>query len=169
MKKSVHTKRLLLAPLGENDREALIALLRNDGITATYMAPPLETEEKQAAMFERLRAISLDEGRFFYGIFLNVKLIGLIHEVEVSDGIIELGCFIDPAEQGRGYGSEALKEAMELLFGAGFLAVRAGAFIENAASRRMMLKCGMQPTGETETISYRGRGHECVYYEKRIG
>ena len=87
----------MLAPLADNDREALTALLLNDEITATYMVPPLDTEEKQAAMFARLQAISEDEGRFFYGIFLDGKLIGLIHEVDVSENGTELGYFIDPA------------------------------------------------------------------------
>ena len=53
---------------------------------------------------------------------------------------------------------------MSALFSEGFSAVKAGAFSENAASIRVMEKCGMTKTGETEQIEYRGKTHTCVYY-----
>ena len=164
MPEEISTERLRLATLGENDREAMIALLTDPGVTKTYMVPDLDTEEKKSSVFERLRALSLDEKRFFRGIYLGEKLIGAIHEVNVEKGRVELGYFIDPAEQGRGYCSEALAAVIPYLFGRGYSAVTAAAFSENPASFRVMEKCGMKKTRLTETVIYRGESHECTYY-----
>ena len=67
----------------------------------------------------------------------------------------------------RGYGTEALRLTLDALFARGFETVRAGFFEENAASRRVMEKNGMTPTGEEETIDWRGASHRCLYYAIR--
>ena len=53
------------------------------------------------------------------------------------------------------------------LFSRGFEAVTAGAFSENAASLRVMQKCGMELQDFTEDIAYRGTTHKCIYYAIR--
>lgn len=158
---------LKLLPVGEKDRAALIALLINEEITKTYMVPPLDSEDKRGAVFERFLVLSRDKSRFVFGIFTGSRLIGMIHDVDTDGGAIELGYFIDPAFKGRGIASWALRTAIPLLFERGFSAVRAGAFRENTASIRVMQKCGMTATGETEMLTYRGEARECVYYEIR--
>lgn len=162
-----HMEGFVLKPISEGDRAALIRLLTDAEITETYMVPPLETEREKNAVFERFLELSREADRFVYGIFAGGRLMGMIHDVGAEGGAIELGYFVDPAEKGRGAASFALNSAIPLLFERGFTAVRAGAFRENAASLRVMQKCGMLPTGETELISYRGRERECVYYEAR--
>ncbi|MBQ1685639.1 MAG: GNAT family N-acetyltransferase [Clostridia bacterium] len=163
-KSELKTERLRLAALRPQDTPALIALLTDPSVTETYMVPPLETEEAKQALFERIMELSLSPERFVYGIFLNDAAIGLLNETDRSGGEIELGYAIDPAHRNRGYGSEAMRSAIKELLGLGFSAVRAGAFIENKASIRVMEKCGMHRTDETETITYRGREHTCCYY-----
>ena len=164
MNKTIPTPRLRLAPLGEGDKEALIGMLTDERIRATYMAPELDTPEKQTALFIRLRQLSLSDDRFVYGIFLGALPIGMIHEVERKGEGIELGYFIATEQTRRGYASEALSAAIRELFAMGFPRVEAAAFVENPASFRVMQKCGMAPTGETERIEYRGRTHICEYY-----
>ncbi len=163
-KSELKTERLRLAALRPQDAPALIALLTDPSVTETYMVPPLETPEAKERLFQRLKQLSEDPERFVYGIYLNDTAIGLLNETDRSGGEIELGCAIDPAHRDRGYASEAMRAAIKELLGLGFSAVRAGAFIENKASIRVMEKCGMQRTSETETITYRGREHTCCYY-----
>ena len=127
------------------------------------MVPDMADEKTQNAIFERFRKLSQSDDRFMYGIFLQNRLIGFIHEVFIKDNEIELGYVIDPAHKGKGYASEALAASVKALFEKRYKAVTAGAFEENPASLRVMEKCGMKPTGETEDIEYRGVTHKCIY------
>lgn len=163
-KSELKTERLRLAALRPQDAPALIAILTDPFVTETYMVPPLETEEAKQALFERIMELSLSPERFVWGVFLGDTLIGLLNETDRQGREIELGYAIDPAHRNRGYGSEAMRAAIKELLGLGFSAVRAGAFIENKASIRVMEKCGMHRTDETETIPYRGADHTCRYY-----
>lgn len=163
-KSELKTERLRLAALRPQDAPALIALLTDPFVTETYMVPPLETTEAKERLFQRLKQLSEDPERFVWGVFLGDTLIGLLNETDRQGREIELGYAIAPAHRNRGYASEAMRAAIKELLGLGFSAVRAGAFIENKASMRVMEKCGMHRTDETETITYRGADHTCRYY-----
>ncbi|MBR6029533.1 MAG: GNAT family N-acetyltransferase [Clostridia bacterium] len=151
-----------LRPFGEGDLDAASALFTHPEVSRTYMLPDFRSQEEVRALFERLARLSRSPERFVRGVSLSGSLIGLINEVHVSGGSIELGWAIHPRYWGQGYASAAASAAIGALFAAGFDTVRAGAFEENPASLRVMEKCGMQPTGETEEIAYRGRTHRCV-------
>ena len=60
--------------------------------------------------------------------------------------------------------TQALKGAVEDLFNKDFEEVVAGAFVENPASIRVMIKAGMTKCPEEEDIEYQGKVHHCVYY-----
>ena len=147
------TERLLLKPYEECDREAMLSLLYNDEIRQTFMLPDFQTEQEAAAMWLRLKAWSLSDRHFEYGIY--------------RQGRLELGYVIHPDSKNRGYATEALAAAMEELFRMGYAVVQAGLFEGNDASRRVMEKCGMHRIERTETIAYRGENRRCIYYEKR--
>ncbi len=163
MKKEIITKRLRLSAIREEDKADLIRILSEPEVGKTYMVPDMSGKETQDKLFDRFRDLSQSDDRFMYGIFLQNRLIGFIHEVYSKDGEVELGYVIDPAHKGNGYASEALAASVKALFGKGYKAVTAGAFEENPASLRVMEKCGMKPTGQTEDIEYRGTTHKCVY------
>ena len=162
MKKEIITNRLRLSEIREEDKADLIRILSDDEVGKTYMVPDMADEKTQDAVFERFCKLSQSTDRFMYGIFLQNHLIGFIHEVFVKDNEIELGYVIDPAYKGNGYASEALRASVDELLGKGYKAIYAGAFEENPASLRVMEKCGMTPTGETEDIEYRGVTHKCI-------
>ena len=162
------TERLRLSTLRPGDRDALLAILLDGEVSRTYMVPDLPTEEKKTALFQRLRALSENQQRFVYGIYLGEKLIGMIHDVSTKESEIELGYFICPAEKNRGYATETLTACLPALAAMGYTLVKAGAFAENGASLRVMEKCGLKRTGETEVIEYRGENHTCVYCAIRL-
>ena len=62
------------------------------------------------------------------------------------------------------YGTEALRIAIGYCFDHGFREVMTGAFEENLASIRIMMKNGMQKLDRQDWIAYRGKTHMCVYY-----
>ena len=163
----ITTRRLTLGPLSEGDRERVIDLFTNDMIKQTYILPDFETREEAIPLFQRVMAFSKDPARYVWGIFLDGMFIGLLNETEREENSIELGYALLPAFHNRGYCTEALVGAIGYLFERGFAAVTAAAFTDNPASIRVMEKAGMEKTGKTEDLEYRGRDHLCVYYEIR--
>lgn len=158
------TERLVLQPISESDYPALMELLRDEQIKKTYMLPDFESDEKCLALARRLGDLSRDESRCVAGIYLNGELIGFANDVEMTESTVELGYVIAPAHWGRGYATEALKALIVFLHGKGFREVVTGAFEENAASIRVMVKAGMALMDKRDEIEYRGKLHQCVYY-----
>lgn len=161
------TKRLEVKPISTGDREAMIDLLSDDLVKQTYMVPDFPSRKDAAKLFERLKALSLDESRYVAGIYLDQAFIGILNETEVSGSSIELGYAILPQFHNHGYGTEALAGAIAYLFAQGFEEIVAGAFEENPASIRIMVKNGMLKLDHQDEITYRGKVHRCVYYSVR--
>ena len=158
--------RLVLRSMEQRDEEAMTALLTHPQVGKTYMVPQFASRADAAALFQRLKAISTDPSGFFYGIDWENRLVGIIHMVDSTEREAELGYAIHPDYCGKGVATEALGAAMAALFRAGYEMVTAGAFEHNAASIRVMEKCGMERLEKEEMIPYRGMEHRCVYYGK---
>lgn len=158
------TARLMLRPLSDSDQSAAVGILTDDTVKETYMIPDFSSEEEAVCMFARLKELSVSQEHYIRGIYLEKSLIGWINDVEVTDSAIELGWVIHPEYQGRGYATEAVGGAMKALFDAGFSEIRASAFEENMASRRVMEKNGMRQCPDVEMTEYRGRMFRCICY-----
>ena len=160
------TKRLTLRAIEGKDEEDMLDLLTNTEVGKTYMLPEFAQREDARPLFEKLKDLSADNGRFVYGICLNGKLIGMLNDVEIDGVRVELGYVIHPAYQNQGYATEALTAGIDSLFQAGISTVETVAFEENSASMRVMEKSGMHRIPRTDQIDYRGNTHTCVYYQK---
>ena len=158
------TPRLTLSAFRECDFDALMGIFKSDVVKATYMVPNLETREAEIKLFESLRNLSLREDRFVFGIYLNGELIGILNDTEINGVNIEMGYALHPDYHNRGFATEAFGAAISHLFSQGFEEIIAGAFEENAASMRVMEKCGMKRTKMTAEVKYRGITHKCIYY-----
>lgn len=164
---TLHTPRLSLHAMSEQDSEQMIELLTDKVVTKTYMVPDFASRDEAYRLFDRIRALSERTDRFVYGIYDHSGLVGMINAVDDDGQTVELGFALLPAVHNRGYATEALQAGIEELFRIGYTTVRAGAFPENAASLRVMEKCGMSRLTETEQVTYRGCSYDCVMYEKR--
>ena len=91
----------------------------------------------------------------------------VLNEVTRENDEAEIGYFITPKEWNKGYATEALNVIIKELFRTGFKSVLCGHFEENAASRRVMQKCGMTKAEKEETVTYRNKEHHCFYYRIR--
>lgn len=158
------TKDLQIRPFSEEDRIAMGNLLMNGEIKKTYMIPDFDSQAAVDHLFDRFLALSGQEGHYVAGIYLKDMLIGFFNDVENDGERIELGYVISPAWQGRGYATQVLKGAIADLFRNGYQEVVAGAFEENQASIRVMVKSGMTKIALEEELEYRGENHHCVYY-----
>ena len=155
---------MTLGEIRDCDFDAMMSVLKNDVVAATYRIPDLDTREAELDLFEYLRDISQREDRYLFGIFLDGKLIGLINDCEINDECIEMGYALHPYYHNQGYTTEAFAAVIKSLLSKGFTEIIAGAFEDNLASIRVMEKCGMKRTKMTAEIEYRGKTHKCVYY-----
>ena len=168
MSRTVITERLCLHAIEDKDLEAMLALFTDAEVYKTFMLPDFKCYEEQVKLFERLKTLSNQAGRFVYGIYLHGELIGFLNDVEIAGEEIELGYVISPKHKNKGYATEVLTAMMELLFTEGFTMVKAGAFEKNTASMRVMEKSGMTRIAKQDEITYRGKIHRCIYYEKNL-
>ena len=157
---------LMLRQLQKADLAQMLHILTDKGVSKTYMLPDFPNREDAIPLFERLMGLSLDNCHYVRCISLNGLCIGLINDVEIKDGKIELGYVIHPDSQCKGYMTQALQLATTEVFQLGYRRIVCGAFTENPASIRVMEKCGMVRSDFTEVIPYRGKDHTCVYYSK---
>ena len=158
------TENLRIHPFAERDRAALGKILTDRQVARTYMLPDFETEEAVDRMFSRFLELSRRDDRYVAGIYRNETLVGFLNDVEVKDGRIELGYVISPEYWSKGYATQTRRGAVCDLFERGYREVVAGAFVENPASIRVMVKSGMKKIAFEEDIDYRGTTHHCVYY-----
>lgn len=160
----IETERLILKPFDRQDDRALAELLCSEEIGRTYMLPIFENEAQCQNLVRRFRELSMDENRCVAGIYLGGKLIGFVNDVEMTEDSVEMGYVIAPSHWGRGYATEALRGLIRCLHDRGFRQVITGAFEDNGASIRVMVKAGMTRIEKTDIVEYRGRFHSCVYY-----
>jgi len=158
------TQRLEIRPITPEDREAVLDLLMDETVGKTYMLPEYRDRQNAVPLFERLVLLSADESRYVAGVYLKGQFIGMMNETEIKGSSIEMGYAYLPAFYNRGYATEAFAGAIAYLFRCGFQTVVAGAFADNAASLRVMEKCGMTKQDYTDTVDYRGTAHTCIYY-----
>lgn len=163
----IKTRRLELKSYRSCDNEQLIKILTNTEITETFMVPEFKSEKQVLDLVCKLIEFSKteDTNHLEYGIYFNDTLIGFINDCGIEDEEIEIGYVIHPDYKGQDYATEAVSAAIQDLFRMGFKKITAGYFEENIASRRVMEKCGMHQTDETDEEEYRGVKHVCRYFE----
>ncbi len=155
---------IFLRAFQPKDKERILDILTDSTVNKTYMLPDFACRADAVALFDRLTELSNDGNRYVRCICADEKAVGFMNDVAIQNGKIELGYVIHPDTQGKGYMTAALKIAIAELLDSKFDSVICGAFEKNAASIRVMEKCGMQRLAETETIEYRNKTHLCVYY-----
>lgn len=160
----MYKEKLCLRPFQSEDLEQMLDILTDNTINRTYMLPDFACRTDAIPLFDRLSTLSHNSDRYVRCISADGKAIGFMNDVETKNGKIELGYVIHPDYQGKGYMTTALKIAIEELLETKFDTVICGAFLENAASIRVMEKSGMERIDFEEIIEYRGKAHNCIYY-----
>ena len=160
------TQRLTVRPFRDGDKEKMLEMLYDEGIKKTYMIPDFESPEAAERMFAAFMRLSDAADRFVGAICLDDELVGFMNDTEIVGETVEMGYVIAPKYQNKGFCTEAMGGAIKYLFENGFSEVVCGAFEENAASIRVMQKCGMKLLPKTDVIEYRGEKYNCIYYSK---
>ena len=155
-----------LRPVLPEDQNRMLDILTDDTVKQTYMLPDYPVRDAALPLFRRLMEMSKDTSKYVRAIAVDNRLVGFLNHTEITADSIELGYVIHPDSQCKGYMTQALKLAMDELFAQGYRQIITGAFSTNAASIRVMEKCGMVRMAKTDTIEYRGIAHTCTYYRK---
>jgi RimJ/RimL family protein N-acetyltransferase len=115
---------------------------------------------EERSFFNVARRDFENRGAVNFAVRLDGKLIGeaVLYRFNYR-GDAELGCRIDRAYAGHGYGTEAFAAVADwALYRVHLTRVLAKCFHENEASRRMLSSC-MRPNGQDDTF---------YYFEKRV-
>jgi ribosomal-protein-alanine N-acetyltransferase len=113
------------------------------------------TLQGQRDEIERARDDAQRDMRYAFGVFLQSshELIGRVALSNVSRGAWQnatLGYYIDLAHNGRGYGTQAVRQALRFAFEqAGLHRVQAAVLPRNDASRRVLEKAGFAREGRS--------------------
>lgn len=159
-----HAGELQVKPLSRADEDYVVKLLTDPLVTRYFMVPDFPDEAAVRERFQRLLTLSRGRQRYVAGIYLEGECIGILNEVDRQGGEIELGIAIRSEFHRKGYGTAVLKAGAEYFLEQGFETVLAGAFVENKASIGAIEKSGMTLLERRETLTYRGRAHECIYF-----
>ena len=141
--KTLQSERLHYRLLEAQDSAALRALLASPAVTKPAGFEPAKTQAEFDAFFSELT-----QYHTALGVFLGETLIGYIHVNRYRPGgqyadksCVSLGFVIGAAYQGFGYATETLRTVTAYLKSR-FDFCFADHFVDNAASNRVIVKCG---------------------------
>ena len=153
----IRTGRLILKSPINVDAKTVAKLANNKSIAENLATMPYPYAEKDALEWFALKTEPRIGGRLF-SIHLDIpgqKFIGTIGYGPMHEGgNPEIGYWIGEPYWGFGYASEAAKAVVDYAFEEDEIAIlEGGARITNAASRRVLEKCGFEYQGFGKTYS----------------
>ena len=158
----METERLILDPIRESDKyDYFLNISHDKKVLETFICRYAETPDDldfsgYPGRTDML-AIRLKE---------TGRLIGIVLSFDETADSCEIGYGIGSAYWGRGYATEAVGRFISHCFAEkGVKKVTASFFPENAASRRVMEKCGMSFDRVSEKeLTYLGIERDLIYY-----
>lgn len=168
--RTLETKRCFLRPLIDEDAAGLYRQIAADEeVSRYYLIEGIKGPDDPALL--RIIHCFPDRKQYAFAIIekSSGEFMGYIHQctgMNVYMRTVEVGYALGRTYWNRGYMTEALGAFISLLFEKGVHKVCATHIRENAASGRVMAKCGMQCTGEKkEELFYKSKYHDVLYYE----
>ncbi|GGA53489.1 GNAT family N-acetyltransferase [Sphingomonas psychrolutea] len=162
------TQRLTLRPGWPEDAPALAAAIAHKDVVTKISRAPWPYTEDDARAFLTRRQASADSALLITTLDTGTpRIIGCIG-IHPEGDAHELGYWLTPDAWGRGYATEAGQHMVQIARHAlGLKRLRAGHYVDNPASGRVLSKLGFTPTGRIEPQYCRARGHEvlCVKLE----
>ena len=168
--KIIETESLILRPLESGDAEAIFNNINHDKEVLKYYIAPYIEDIKDASVDGLIEGYKVSK-RYVFAIVLKEtnEVIGMLNQCNNPNHVfnsLEIGIAIGKKYWNQGYGSEALKAAIEFFFSVGIHKVYAQYIVDNHASRRIMEKAGMFYEGiRKDEIYYHDKYHDvgCYY------
>lgn len=146
---AIETRRLLLRAPGLADAPALVPLADNRRVAEqTRRMPHPYTLADAETFVKSVRAGGLSDAAFLVTRKGDGAVLGCAGLGAMDDGNVEIGYWIGEPFWGNGYATEAAQAVVDHAFRAGALDRLYGRCrTANAASRRVLVKCGFQYSG----------------------
>ncbi len=173
----IATTRLELRPLVETDVDDLWPVVSNPIVPQMMSWAAHKTREETDEWVLRQAEARARGTGLVWGIAKDGRVVGTIglsgiawHERALRVDRAELGYWIAPALWGQGYATEAARAVVAFGFDdLGLHKITTRCFAENAASRRVIEKCGFRFVGRLEEDVWRdGAWHAQLLYEIAI-
>lgn len=102
------------------------------------------------------------------GIIMGWAALSPVSDRCVYAGVAEVSVYVAPEAQGKGIGSQLLRELVRLSVARGIWTLQAGIFVENAASIRLHEKLGFRRIGIREKLGkLNGSWRDVMLMERR--
>jgi RimJ/RimL family protein N-acetyltransferase len=160
----IATARLLLRPLVAADAPALAAGLGDAAVAHMLARVPHPYEAAHAAAYvAQAAAMAAARRALTLAVVREGALIGVV-SLQTIPYRNRLGYWLARGHWGKGYGREAVAAVVDYAFaGLGLRHLRAGVYVDNAASRRLLARLGFRPLGFRVSQSLaRGGRHEHI-------
>ena len=165
----IETERLILRFMQVNDTHDIFVNINHDKDVLKYFLDKYREEESEMTLDKTIN-FYLDNKRYLFAIELKDthEVIGMILQCSVPDARFhssEIGYAIGKKYWNKGYTTEAFKAMIDFSFAIGVHKVVAAHIVENAASKRVIEKCGLKYEGRrVDDIFYRDTYHDVDYY-----
>ena len=170
--KTLETERLILRKTEENDLKRLWEILWMDNVSKYYLTCKINEnwEKEKYWQYKKLeRANNPDVYCWTIELKENHTVIGQISVqdlFEPKEGIRDIGWFLDPNYQKKGYMKEASREVLKYMFLEVELnSIETSAAIDNPASWLLMEKLGFKRLNTTHFVKYTFLEEETEVYE----
>ena len=140
------SERLLLRPPWSEDWENVFGAIADEGVVRNLARAPWPYSAQDARAFVQL-PVEPRYPRFLITRARDAALVGCIGIGRDDDGAVELGYWIARPFWGQGFASEAGRAVVGIARMLGHRSLRAGHFLDNPASGRVLAKIGFEPTG----------------------
>ena len=164
--RDLETERLILKVPTMKEQKRLWEILIIPEVNKYYLAVPSKFQEKimswvkQEPFYEDKVNHAHENNKYVWSIFLKStgECIGQIDAHDASDCDFDekdVGWYIDPNNQGKGYGTEAAKAMLDYLFiNVKLSAIKTGAAIINPPSWKIMEHFGFLRSEKTSYVNY---------------
>jgi len=164
----IRSERLFLRPAWPEDQDDLLTLIADEAVIRNLSNVPWPYTAEDARSF-----IAMPQGHRLPHFLVTAPGAGGTRIVggcglNLLDGDVNLGYWIAPAEQGRGYATEAARAVLGLARSLGHSRVVASHYIDNAASGRVLEKVGFARTGRVVERIGKARSHACPSREYEV-
>lgn len=160
MDRELRTARLILRPQRPADAAALFAHRSRPEVAVPggFLRPRSLAETRRAARRAAAEWRRKGPHRRMYSLFLRRggAWIGAVSLRWPHHGVGELGYGIEPAHQGNGYATEAVRAVVRLAFRLGAHRVQATCWVRNAASAKVLARAGLRKEGRLSGYLRRG-------------
>ncbi len=147
----LETERLVLRPFADGDLDALYAMHSDSEVSRYLYNDPRTYDEVKELLGRKIAGAELSAEGGWMSAAVVVRESGRVvgdmamHWVSEEHRMAEIGFVFDPAEQGRGYATEASRAFLRVAFEEfGFHRVIGRAEARNVASARVLEKLGMR-------------------------